>query len=80
MHDTITEHLAKALREALTGAGLPIPDEVAWEVPRDDAHGDYAFPDLAPDLAAVECDSARRPGHLRWWHNTRRFQYGRRNR
>jgi arginyl-tRNA synthetase len=42
MHDTITEHLAKALREALTGAGLPIPDEVAWEVPRDEAHGDYA--------------------------------------
>jgi arginyl-tRNA synthetase len=42
MHDTITEHLAKALREALTGAGLPIPDDVAWEVPRDDAHGDYA--------------------------------------
>jgi len=42
MHDTITQHLAKALREALTGAGLPIPDDVAWEVPRDEAHGDYA--------------------------------------
>jgi arginyl-tRNA synthetase len=42
MHDTITEHLAKALREALAGAGLPIPDDVAWEVPRDEAHGDYA--------------------------------------
>jgi arginyl-tRNA synthetase len=42
MHDTVTQHLAKALREALTGAGLPIPDDVAWEVPRDDAHGDYA--------------------------------------
>ena len=42
MHDTITEHLAKALREALTGAGLPMPDDVAWEVPRDEAHGDYA--------------------------------------
>lgn len=42
MHDIITQHLAKALREALTGAGLPIPDDVAWEVPRDEAHGDYA--------------------------------------
>jgi arginyl-tRNA synthetase len=42
MHDTITQHLANALREALTGAGLPVPDDVAWEVPRDEAHGDYA--------------------------------------
>jgi arginyl-tRNA synthetase len=42
MHDTITDHLAEALREALTGAGLPVPDDVVWEVPRDDAHGDYA--------------------------------------
>ncbi|MGH7646454.1 MAG: arginine--tRNA ligase [Gemmatimonadales bacterium] len=42
MHDTITDHLAAALREALTGAGLPVPDDVVWEVPRDDAHGDYA--------------------------------------
>jgi arginyl-tRNA synthetase len=42
MHDTITDHLATALREALTGAGLPVPDDVVWEVPRDEAHGDYA--------------------------------------
>src|SRR5574341_1357265 len=42
MHDTITEHLATALREALTGAGLPVPDDVVWEVPREEAHGDYA--------------------------------------
>jgi arginyl-tRNA synthetase len=42
MHDTITQHLANALKEALTGAGLPAPDDVAWEVPRDEAHGDYA--------------------------------------
>ena len=42
MHDTITEHLAKALREALAGAGLPDPGDVPWEVPRDEAHGDYA--------------------------------------
>jgi len=42
MHDTITDHLATALREALTGAGLPVPDIVVWDVPRDEAHGDYA--------------------------------------
>jgi arginyl-tRNA synthetase len=42
MHDTITQHLANALKEALTGAGLPVPDDVAWEVPRDESHGDYA--------------------------------------
>jgi len=42
MHDTITDHLATALREALTGAGLPVPDDVVWEVPREEAHGDYA--------------------------------------
>jgi len=42
MHDTITDHLATALREALTGAGLPVPDVVVWDVPRDEAHGDYA--------------------------------------
>ena len=42
MHDTITDHLAAALREALSGAGLPVPDEVLWEVPREEAHGDYA--------------------------------------
>jgi arginyl-tRNA synthetase len=42
MHDTITQHLANALKEALTGAGLPAPDDMAWEVPRDEAHGDYA--------------------------------------
>jgi arginyl-tRNA synthetase len=42
MHDTITDHLATALREALTGAGLPVPDDIVWDVPREEAHGDYA--------------------------------------
>jgi arginyl-tRNA synthetase len=42
MHDTITDHLATALKEALSGAGLPVPDDVVWEVPREEAHGDYA--------------------------------------
>ena len=42
MHETITDHLATALREALTGAGLPVPDDLVWEVPRDETHGDYA--------------------------------------
>ena len=42
MHDTITDHLSKALREALSGAGLPVPDDVVWEVPREESHGDYA--------------------------------------
>jgi len=42
MHDTITDHLGTALREALTGAGLPAPDIVVWDVPREEAHGDYA--------------------------------------
>ena len=42
MHETITDHLAKALRAALTVAGLPVPDDVVWQVPREEAHGDYA--------------------------------------
>ena len=42
MHDTITDLLANALKDALTGAGLPVPDGIAWEVPREDSHGDYA--------------------------------------
>ena len=42
MHDTITDQLETALREALTGAGLPAPEDVVWEVPREEAHGDYA--------------------------------------
>jgi arginyl-tRNA synthetase len=38
----ITDHLAEFLKEALTRAGLPIPESVFWEVPREERHGDYA--------------------------------------
>jgi arginyl-tRNA synthetase len=39
---TVTERLTGAMREALTAAGLPTPDEVVWEVPRQAEHGDYS--------------------------------------
>src|SRR5262249_42712545 len=42
MQGTITDHLTEALREALGGAGLPVPDAVFWEPPREERHGDYA--------------------------------------
>src|SRR5215831_2379539 len=38
----ITDHLAAALKEALTRAALPVPETVVWEVPREERHGDYA--------------------------------------
>lgn len=38
----VTDRLSDALRVALAGAELQAPDDVAWEVPRDEAHGDYA--------------------------------------
>ena len=42
MQNSITELLTRLLREALDNAGLPAPDDVAWEVPREESHGDYA--------------------------------------
>ncbi len=44
MVDDVTLLLSDAVREALTRAGLSasFPGEIAWEVPRDAAHGDYA--------------------------------------
>jgi arginyl-tRNA synthetase len=42
MRATITDQLTEALREALGGAGLPVPDAVFWEPPREERHGDYA--------------------------------------
>jgi arginyl-tRNA synthetase len=42
MPGTITDHLTEALREALSGAGLPVPDVLLWEPPREERHGDYA--------------------------------------
>src|SRR5262245_42671400 len=38
----ITGHLAGAVTEALGRAGLPVPESVFWEVPREERHGDYA--------------------------------------
>jgi len=42
MQNSITELLTRLLREALDKAGLPAPEDVAWEVPREESHGDYA--------------------------------------
>ena len=42
MQNSITELLTKSLRDALVTAGLPVPDDVVWEVPREESHGDYA--------------------------------------
>ena len=38
----VTELLAGAVRTALHAAALPAPEAVAWEVPREAQHGDYA--------------------------------------
>jgi arginyl-tRNA synthetase len=38
----VTDQLAEGLHAALRAAGLPMPHEVVWEVPRQAAHGDYA--------------------------------------
>jgi arginyl-tRNA synthetase len=41
--DDVTLVLSDAVREALARAGLPAaPAAIAWDVPRDSAHGDYA--------------------------------------
>jgi arginyl-tRNA synthetase len=63
--------LAAATREALAAAGLPVPDAVWWEVPRESGHGDYAT-NVAMALArqarrsprqVAEAIVARFPGH-----------------
>ncbi len=38
----ITELLTRSVKDALDKAGLPSLDEIAWEVPREETHGDYA--------------------------------------
>jgi len=38
----VTDRLSDALRAALSGAGLDAPGDLLWEVPREEAHGDYA--------------------------------------
>lgn len=52
----VTDRLSDALRRALGDAGLAPPDEPFWEVPREEAHGDYAT-----NVAMVLARSARRP-------------------
>jgi arginyl-tRNA synthetase len=42
MPNSITDLLTRLLREALNKAGLPASDDIAWEVPREESHGDYA--------------------------------------
>jgi arginyl-tRNA synthetase len=52
---TVTERLTAAVRTALAAAGLPAPDDCAWEVPRQAEHGDYAT-----NVAMVLARPARR--------------------
>jgi arginyl-tRNA synthetase len=52
----VTDLLSGAVRQALDAAGLPVPDEVAWEIPREAHHGDYAT-----NVAMTLARTARRP-------------------
>lgn len=58
MSTDVTTVLSGALLDALGRAGLPAvaPAEVAWEVPRDPTHGDYAT-----NVAMLLAKSHRRP-------------------
>ena len=58
MSTDVTTVLSGALLDALGRAGLPAvpPSEVAWEVPRDPTHGDYAT-----NVAMLLAKSHRRP-------------------
>ena len=52
----ITNHLTEVLNEALARAGLPASPSVAWEVPREASHGDYAS-----NVAMTLARTARQP-------------------
>jgi arginyl-tRNA synthetase len=58
MATDVTTVLSGALLDALGRAGLPAvaPSDVAWEVPRDPAHGDYAT-----NVAMLLAKAQRRP-------------------
>jgi len=58
MSPDVTTVLSGALLDALDRAGLPAvsPSDVAWEVPRDPTHGDYAT-----NVAMLLAKSHRRP-------------------
>src|SRR5215510_12110762 len=59
MPRTVTDLLTEALREALGGAGLPVPPSVFWEPPRESRHGDYAT-NVAMTLAREARQAPRR--------------------
>ncbi len=52
----VTELLSGAVKDALDEAGLPAPPDVAWEIPREARHGDYAT-----NVAMTMARQARRP-------------------
>lgn len=52
----VTDRLSDALSAALRRAGLEAPLELSWEVPREEAHGDYAT-----TVALALAKTARRP-------------------
>ena len=56
MRLTATELLSEGLRDALTAAGLPAGGDVAWEIPREGHHGDYAS-----NVAMALARTARQP-------------------
>src|SRR2546425_204916 len=52
----LTDRLAEGVRAALAKAGLPEPEECAWEIPRQAEHGDYAT-----NVPMVLARAAKRP-------------------
>ena len=59
MHPDITDLLTRAVKTALEAAGLPVPADVMWEVPREEHHGDYAS-NVAMTLARSARQSPRK--------------------
>ncbi|MBI4590757.1 MAG: arginine--tRNA ligase [Candidatus Rokubacteria bacterium] len=55
MGANVTDRLSDALKVALRGVGIEPPDDLLWEVPREEAHGDYAT-----NVAMVLAKSVRR--------------------
>ncbi len=55
---SVTSALREGFRKAVAAAGLPAPDVVGWEVPREAAHGDYST-----NVAMVLARSERMPPH-----------------
>ncbi len=39
---SVTDRLTEGVKSALAAAGVPAPEECAWEVPRQGEHGDYS--------------------------------------